>query len=192
MKTPRSEDPASLTIQACKIRAALLLKDLRSADPPRAVAAAERLRALPHLAAQEPDAILGQRGSIRLEHALEVIAAELGYPSWTECRHILEPPVAGLDTEAFFTASAAYFLNRWFVTYDEALASLEAEGGFLFPYRHQFFICDSGFVSALGVDPNDPDWEQIGRDWVRPHDEPARTRLEQKLIALGYTRQATS
>ena len=63
---------------------------------------------------------------------------------------------------------------------------LETQGGFLFPYRNQFFICEWGFVVALGLDPADPDWERIGRDWVRPRDEVARDRLEAKLIALGY------
>ena len=73
--------------------------------------------------------------------------------------------------------------------YDEARASLEAEGGYLFPFRHQFFICGAGFLEARGIDPSHPDWERIGRDWVRPRDEPARDRLERMLVALGYRGQ---
>jgi hypothetical protein len=83
-------------------------------------------------------------------------------------------------------------LNRWFARYVEARASLEAEGGYLFPYRHQFFICEQGFLAALGIDPGDPDWGRIGRDWVRPLDETARSRLERTLIALGYGGQETA
>jgi hypothetical protein len=116
-----------------------------------------------------------------------VVAAELGYPTWTACKRRLETPAhQRVDTERFFAAQGCGFLNRWFARYDEARASLEAQGGYLFPYRHQFFICEWGFVDALGIDPADPDWERMGRDWVRPRDEAARDRLERKLIALGY------
>jgi hypothetical protein len=192
MTTPRRATSTASTLTECKIQASLLLKDLRSDDRPRAVRAAERFRALPYFAAHDPDAILGQRGSIRLKHALAVLAAELGYATWTDCKRRLEsPPTTRLDTEAFF-AAARGFLNRWFARYDEARASLEAEGGYLFPYRHQFFVCEWGFLDALGIDPKDPDWERIGCDWVRPHDAAAHVRLEQRLITLGYGGQGRS
>ena len=34
-------------------------------------------------------------------------------------------------------------LNRWFTTYEGARASLESEGGYLLPYRSQFFVTTS-------------------------------------------------
>jgi hypothetical protein len=187
MRTPRRAASTALTLHECKIRASLLLKDLRCDDPPRAARAAERFRILPAFAALEIAAILRQRDSIRLKHALAVIAAELGYPAWRDCKRRLEVPAElRLDTETFFGAGSAAYLNRWFARYDEASASLEAEGGFLFPFRHQFFICGPGFLEARGIDPVDPDWERIGRDWVRPRDEAARDRLERMLVGLGY------
>ena len=77
-------------------------------------------------------------------------------------------------------------LDEWFARYGEARASLEAEGGYLFPYRHQFFVCDRSLLETLAIDPDDSDWERIGRDWIRPLDASAHSRLEQKLVALGY------
>jgi hypothetical protein len=189
MKTPRrAASSAAPTLSECKIGASLLLKDLRSDDRPRVVRAAERLRAVPYFAPDEPDAIIERRGSIRLKHALAAVAAELGYATWADCKRRLEPPApARVDTEAFFPAPwGGAFLNRWFARYDEARTSLEAEGGYLFPYRRQFFLCEPGFLEARGIDPTDPDWDRIGRDWLRPADEAARVRLERKLIALGY------
>jgi len=56
-------------------------------------------------------------------------------------------------------------------------ASLDERGGFLFPYRRQYFICESEGIRALGLDPEDPDWERIGRDWVQPGDREAWARL---------------
>jgi hypothetical protein len=187
MTTPRRAGWTALTLDECRIQASLLLKDLRSEDGPRARRAAERFQVLPYLRSHEPDAILGRRASIRLKHALAVVAAELGYPIWTECKKRLEtPPNQRLDTETFFVAKGAAYLNRWFARYDEARASLEAEGGYLFPFRRQFFICEAGFLEARDIDPAHPDWERIGRDWVRPRDEAARDRLERTLVAMGY------
>jgi hypothetical protein len=187
MKTPRPAVPAARTLDECKIRASILLKDARSDDPLRARIAAERLRALPYFAPLDPDEILARRDTIRLKHALAVVAAELGYATWTDCKRRLETPAADrLDPEAFFAKLGAAYLNRWFARYEEARASLDDEGGYLFPYRHQFFVCVPGFLSDRGIDPDDPDWARIGRDWVRPLDEAALARLERKLIALGF------
>jgi hypothetical protein len=71
-------------------------------------------------------------------------------------------------------------LSRWFTVYDEARASLEAEGGYLLPYRRYFFVTTSEAIRELGLDPNDPDWARIGWDWVRPGDPEAWARLRQK------------
>lgn len=73
------------------------------------------------------------------------------------------------------------FLNRWFAHYEQARASLEKEGGYLFPYKSQFFITEREAIRELGLDPDDPDWELIGRDWVKPLDLPAYERLRKKL-----------
>lgn len=76
-------------------------------------------------------------------------------------------------------------LNRWFLTYEEARESLEAEGGYLLPYRQQFFVTGPEAVRELGLDPQDPDWERIGRDWVRPADQEAWRRLAGRRMAGG-------
>jgi hypothetical protein len=72
------------------------------------------------------------------------------------------------------------FLTRWFSTYHEAWEAREREGGYLFPYRHHFFVAEAEAVRELGLDPDDPDWELIGWDWVRPLDPEAWLRLKEK------------
>ncbi len=72
------------------------------------------------------------------------------------------------------------FLNRWFSKYEEARKSLESEGGYLLPYRRHFFVCESGAIQAMGLEPDDPDWERIGWDCVRPVDMQAHQRLSEK------------
>ena len=176
-----------LSLRECKIRASLLLKELLSDEAKRATRAAERLRVLPAFARLTPDEVLARKESVRHKHALAVIAHEQGYASWVQLKEALgaeETP--RLDTEAFFAATRGILLNRWFASYAEALASLRRDGGYLFPFREQFFITEPGFIAALGVDPADPDWERMGFNWVEPLDTAARARLEQKLLELGY------
>jgi hypothetical protein len=71
-------------------------------------------------------------------------------------------------------------LNRWFTDYDQARSSLESEGGYLLPYKAQFFVTTREGIRELGLNPNDPDWEGIGWDWVRPKDNEAWRRLKEK------------
>jgi hypothetical protein len=74
------------------------------------------------------------------------------------------------------------FLHQWFADYAKAKSCLKQGGGFLFPYQNQFFICDTGYIQDLGLDPNDPDWKLIGHDWVNPDDKEARERLYRKWL----------
>jgi len=180
--------PTPLPLSECKVRASLLLKSLLSDDATRATRAAERLRSLPVFAPRTPGALLANKEQVRLKHALEVIAREQGHASWKELKDARESTPPRFSPEAFFARQGSAWLNRWFSTYAEARASLLAEGGVLFPFREQFFICEPGFLRALGVDLADPDWERVGFNWMEPADPAARARVEQKLIALGYSR----
>lgn len=81
----------------------------------------------------------------------------------------------------WYQTSLDVFLNRWFSNYDDARSAFESESGvFLLPYKNHFFICKPEVISALGLDPNDPDWEKIGYDCARPNDEAAYQRLAEK------------
>lgn len=82
--------------------------------------------------------------------------------------------------ELWYSANLDVFLNRWFTDYDEARRTLDAEGGFLLPYRRHFYVCEREAVRALGLDPEDPDWLLVGRDAARPADEQAFGRLREK------------
>jgi hypothetical protein len=172
----------------CKVRASILLKELSSADSARATRAAERLCTIPAFAGLSASELLARSDSVRRKHALAVIAREQGYGSWAELKQALgEDAQPQFDSEAFFVKAVSAFLNHWFSSYPEALLALERTGGYLFPYRGQFFVCEASFLRTLGVDVTDPDWERMGRNWVQPLDPAAHERLEQKLIALGFT-----
>jgi hypothetical protein len=90
------------------------------------------------------------------------------------------------ESPPMYVATMGVFLNRWFTTYEAARAARAVEGGFLFPFRNQFFITDEGGVRELGLDPADPAWERIGWDWVRPLDRDAwESLVDRRWIAAS-------
>ena len=78
------------------------------------------------------------------------------------------------------TCSGHY--NIWSASYAEAREIRAAHGGYLLAYKRQFLIVEDGYIDSMGLDPADPDWERMGRDWVQPGDLAARERLYRKLV----------
>lgn len=112
-----------------------------------------------------------------------VVARQRGVESWAALKTALkkEPPV---PDDFWYQTNLDVFLNRWFSTYDQARASLQAEGGYLLPYRRHFYICAAGVIRALGLDPDDPDWQRIGWDCAKPADREAHRRLVEKRMRV--------
>lgn len=160
-------------LEEYKIQASILLKQLKSKDLSIAEKAIARIRVLPIFA-------LGLNGSIKRKHALNVIAIENGFNNWAELKTHFEKP----KTDFYLNG----FLNKWFSTYEEAKFHQESYGGFLLPYKHQFFICEKEYIQALGLDPNHPDFELIGFDLVKPKDLLAWKRIGLKLAKLNIVR----
>ncbi len=143
--------------------AARLLKALRTGD---AIARA-RFAALDNPPA-EP----------QLKHALAVIAQEEGFSGWAELKQARD----GMDFSEFFARPGlGDTLNAWFSTYDEAKAHQRAAGGVVLPYRHQVFVSSAAILSRLGFEPDHPDWQEIGLDFVRPASETAHARIKAAL-----------
>ena len=92
-----------------------------------------------------------------------------------------------LHSESMYAPQMDAVLNRWFTSYGEARASLEERGGYLFPYRAQYFITEEG-VRELGLDPEDPNWERIGWDWVQPEDSEAWQTLKAQRERVLFSR----
>jgi hypothetical protein len=101
---------------------------------------------------------------------------------------------ADFGTLLYGSGEGGGVLNHWFARYDEArrfLDDLPAAGPrrYLLAYKRDVFVADREFVNCLGLEPDDPDWEAIAWDWVRPSNLAARRRLYSKrLAALGGPR----
>lgn len=115
-------------------------------------------------------------------HCLTAVARELGFVGWSHVTRVLraDGPVEDFGT-LLYPGTSAYW-NVWSASYDEARSIREEHGGYLLAYRRHYFVAESHLVAALDLDPDDPDWEAIGRDWVKPRDPVARVSLYDKLI----------
>lgn len=166
----------SATTEHLRARARVLHRDAKQRD----ATALGRLRRLAELAPLD-DATLA--ASTRRRHCLGAIARELGFTSWGQLVAILRgDPTDDFGTLLSPPGSAAHW-NIWCADYDEARDIRAENGGWLLAWRKHFFVADRHYVEHLGLDPEDPDWERIGRDWARPHDADARARLYGKLFA---------
>ena len=119
---------------------------------------------------------------VKRRHCLAIVARELGFQGWPHAVGVL----SGTDSTDFGTLlypdGADAHWNIWSASYAEARSIREDHGGYLLAYRRHFFIADRYFIETLGLLAEDPDWELIGRDWVKPRQMDARARLYGTLI----------
>ena len=165
----------SASIEEIKRRARVLHTALLKREP----AACARLRALREFREVEEDRLIEDA---KHRHCLSVVSNELGFEGWQHASAILN---AKRDDD-FGTllnppGSSAHW-NIWSASYDEAKEIRAEHGGYLLGYKKHYFIVDQYYVETLGLDPNDADWERIGRDWVKPASVEARDRLYAQLI----------
>ncbi len=180
----RTETPQSLSLnlEEYRIRASRLLKELRGVDLALALQAANRFSILPSFAGNAPGDIYNGRDQVKRKLALTVIAREAGFQDWPELKASVSSNVGiAFDTTRVFQRTATY-LNLWYRTYAEAREVLTTvPKRYLFPYRHQFVVCEGQLLEDQGIDTTDPDWERIGRDWANPLDTKAHARLSVRL-----------
>jgi len=159
-----------------KSRARILHRQVRDGDP-RAIS---RIQRLPDLTSHAPDQL---QVEVKRRHCLAVLARELGFDGWPHVASVADGESAASFGTMLYPGGASAFWNIWCATYEEAASIREEHGGYLLGYKHQYFIVDRHFIEMLGLDPDDPDWEPTGRDWVHPRSRAARDRLWERLIA---------
>jgi hypothetical protein len=152
----------SLTLEEYKIKASILLKAFHGNDAEKV---AKRFKRLPEFADLSIADILQK--DVKRKYALLLIAVENGFSSWLDLKIQVDFIVGG-------------YLNLWFTNHLEAKSHLQSTGGFLLPYKNQFFICNDQYIKQIGFEPDDPDWHLIGYDWAVPNDKKAWQRLYKK------------
>jgi len=145
--------------------------------------ALRRVRKLPELTQTGDEAL---PTVIQRRHCLAVIARELGFDGWAHALSVLTGQRADDFGCLLSPPGAAAHWNIWSADYDEARAIRAEHGGYLLAYKRHYFIVDRYYLETLGLDPDDADWDRMGRDWVRPRDPAARARLYAKLVTRRY------
>lgn len=180
-----------LWLEEYKTQASLLLKKLHSSDSQLVSEVASRFQKLPYFSALSLDEIVKPE-RIKRKHALAVIAQEHGFESWGDFKQHLErkdklAQLRGDYHTLHYPPRCRGFILEWHADYAVASQSLGHSGGYLFPYKKQFFICEAPYIAELGLDPDDADWERIGYNWVKPNDPEAWQRLNHKLQAFAQS-----
>jgi hypothetical protein len=129
--------------------------------------------------------------TVQRKHCLTVTALQLGFRSWAHALEVLEGDTEDYGTLLYPSTCHGHY-NIWSAHYDEARGIREDNGGYLLAYKRQFLIVDRHYIESMGLDPEDPDWECIGRDWVKPKDRKARARLYEKLVHNALVQSALS
>ncbi|AFY00209.1 hypothetical protein Bdt_0501 [Bdellovibrio bacteriovorus str. Tiberius] len=111
----------------------------------------------------------------QLKDAFALIAKTAGFASWNDLKATLENQVD------FCKKGHSAYWKVWYASYDEARAHLDSDGGYLLPYQKDFFICDENFIQWLGLEVTDEDLLKVGRDWAKPLDADAYSRLLKKM-----------
>lgn len=154
------------SLNEAKIQAQILLKNIRSLDHSLAKSAIERIAKSQILFNES------KPQQLKLKHMLTIIANEYGFSSWVNLKQYFT--ITGLTK---FEPTGGGMLNQWFKNYKEAKQILITEGGYLLPYRNQFFISEAGYIEFIGLDPSSQDWSKIGCNWIEPDDLRAWQRL---------------
>ena len=162
-------------VEILRSHARILQREAGAGSP----VARARLRALDGLRDFDDATLVA---TVQRRHALAAIARELGFSGWPHAAAVLGGERNDDFGTLLYPAGGAAHSNLWSADYQEARELREQVDGFLLAYQRHYFVVDRHFLGTLGLDPGDPDWERIGRDWVRPRDPAARARLYARLI----------
>ncbi|KVD48358.1 hypothetical protein WI85_16705 [Burkholderia ubonensis] len=178
-------------IDKYRLQAARLQKTVKQALEDDSVALArhpvvQRLREHVGLSADN-DALLRKRlHALPPGKYLDLLAREAGHDDWPALNRQLRAQQEADDdfaeTELYKFNASEFNLNVWFPTYEDAREYLDTHRGFyLLQFKGSCFLAQAPHIIDIGLDPNDPDWDRIGRDWVKPKDPEAKQRLRDKL-----------
>lgn len=175
-------------VREVKTRAEILHRRIQAGD----AEAVARLRVLPEHRRKTEGDLSAAAASIQRKHCLAAVSLELGFSGFEHARRVLDGAAGEADFgKLLYFSEGGARLNIWCASHAEARAILRDAGDagdagerrYLLAYQRHFFLADRHFIEALGLDPDDPDWEAIGWDWARPRVPEARRRLYGKLLA---------
>lgn len=153
----------------------------REAKSLQLAAKAESARAKARLQQHSPAVGLG--APLQRKHALATIAREIGFPNWKAVVDCLGSGNGDFD-QFLYPSRCHVFWNIWFADYEEASRVREEHGGYLLPFQNQYMVVDDDYIASLTGKPIAAEWNEIGRDWVRPSSRKAHLKLVETVAKL--------
>ena len=98
---------------------------------------------------------LAKDKDIKIKAALEILAQENHFPNWKIYKNA---------TDTFWYQKSSPFINHWFARRIDAQEHQQLNGGFLLPYKGQYFIAEKEYIEHVGLDPENPIWKIINFD----------------------------
>jgi len=174
--------PSSLSsdgLDRLKTHARVLHRAAQACQPD----AIARLRFVPELQVQSGASTAMH---VKRRHCLTVVAKEFGFDHWPHATQALTEAATIKDFgKLLYPDRCGGRTHFWSASYAEAQTVRARNNGYLLAYQQQCFVVTEHYIAALGLDPLDPDWELMGRDWIHPLDPQARRRLYDKVIAFA-------
>src|SRR5258708_1140324 len=120
---PAKETAMTNAIHELKIRAEILHKRIKVRDH----CAVARLRVLTAFRRRSDEDLAAIAMEIRRHDCLTVIAAELGFPNWTQAKRVLtgDGEIMDFGTLLCPPTLGGGHINRWYARYDEAATARE-------------------------------------------------------------------
>ena len=163
-------------IEELKTRADLVLAQAKKGDAD----VLARLNQLPPLRALS---VRERSQAVKRKHALWLVAREFGFQTWNQAKAVLSGEEGDHDFGTLLYPKQCFaYLNHWYANHGEASKCRELQGGFLLVYKRQYLVVEAQYIRSLGLDPDDPDWNLMGRDWAQPKDLMARGRMYARLV----------
>lgn len=122
-------------------------------------------------------------GVLRRRDCLNQVARAWGFSSFIAAKAMFNGEPGAVEFGTLLYPKYGPTLNAWYADYEKARQHREARGWYLLAYRNDILVVDRTYVASLRLDPDDPDWPEMGYDWVRPLSVPARCRLYSRLVA---------
>jgi hypothetical protein len=175
----------STIVDVLKRQAHALHQQVRSQDP-QALQRVRKLRDLKSL--DDPEVVV----ATKRRHCLKVIANEIGFAGWPHAVQIIEGTNTTDYGTFFYPKGCGAHSNIWCATYEEARNIRAKHGGFLLAYKNQFLVVDDDYIREMGLNPENPELDAFGRDWVEPGNPALRDRLYTKVVPAVQERNLPS
>ncbi|AXY75530.1 hypothetical protein D3H65_16770 [Paraflavitalea soli] len=171
-----------IRLRTLKIRASFLLKDIHTPSPASLVAATT-LCNIPVFAGKTAQWLLEHPEAVKLKHAYQAIAWEMGFNSWDRLKHTI------VLNDCLYKPGGVAYIHAWFRDYGTAEAYFKQHGGFLLAFWKDIVVCGKEYIECLELDQYGVHWQQIGYNWIKPEAQASFEFLQQQAIRNYLSQQ---